>query len=118
MHLAFEKLNSLSDGMLKYSEFSEAMMPLDQHYARLLGTKKLQFISRAGMCPFDNATMAKYLQLWELIIHNEKAIESVRQKIAKRGRFDLLQAFQQCDFNRDEAITLSEVSEIAFHSCV
>jgi hypothetical protein len=48
VHLAFEKFNSLSDGMLKYSEFSEAMMPLDQHYARLLGTKKLQFISKPG----------------------------------------------------------------------
>ena len=41
IHLVFEKFNTLSDGMLKYSEFSEAMMPIDQHYARLLGTKKL-----------------------------------------------------------------------------
>lgn len=41
VHMVFEKLNTLGDGMLKYSEFSEAMMPQDQHYARLLGTKKL-----------------------------------------------------------------------------
>lgn len=41
IHLVFEKFNLLQDGMLRYSEFSEAMMPLDQHYARLLGTKKL-----------------------------------------------------------------------------
>ena len=29
IHLVFEKFNSLADGMLKYSEFSEAMMPQD-----------------------------------------------------------------------------------------
>ncbi len=41
IHLVFEKFNTSADGVLKYSEFSESMMPQDQHYARLLGTKKL-----------------------------------------------------------------------------
>ena len=27
IHLVFERFNTLADGMLKYSEFSEAMMP-------------------------------------------------------------------------------------------
>jgi Ca2+-binding EF-hand superfamily protein len=29
IHLVFERFNTLQDGILKYSEFSEAMMPLD-----------------------------------------------------------------------------------------
>ena len=29
IHLVFEKFNTLQDGILKYSEFSEAMMPQD-----------------------------------------------------------------------------------------
>lgn len=29
IHLAFERFNTLGDGLLKYSEFSEGMMPQD-----------------------------------------------------------------------------------------
>jgi hypothetical protein len=29
IHLAFERMNQAEDGMLKYSEFSETMMPQD-----------------------------------------------------------------------------------------
>jgi hypothetical protein len=61
INMVFERFNTLNDGMLKYSEFSESMMPQDQHYARLLGTKKLQFITRPGKCPFESTTMVKYL---------------------------------------------------------
>jgi hypothetical protein len=50
-------------------------MPIDSHYARLLGTKKLQYISRPGRCPFNIDTLNRYLQLWEVKIVNEKAIE-------------------------------------------
>lgn len=93
VHLVFEKLNISGDGMLKYSEFSEGMMPQDQHYARMLGTKKLQFMAKAGRCPFDQATVNKYLFIWELAIQNEKAIESLRKRLSKRERFDIRDAF-------------------------
>ena len=29
IHLVFERFNTLQDGILKYSEFSEALMPQD-----------------------------------------------------------------------------------------
>jgi hypothetical protein len=57
--------------------------------------------------------MSKYLQLWELIIQNEKAVESLRQKLHKRHRFDIRSAFELCDMNRDGGITAQEV---IFHS--
>jgi len=101
VHLVFEKLNNLGDGMLKYSEFSEALVPMEQHYARLLGTKKLQFISKNNKCPFDSHTLTRYLQMWDLIIQNEKAAETVRQRLHKKGNFDTNKAFQLCDYNND-----------------
>jgi Ca2+-binding EF-hand superfamily protein len=61
IHLVFERLNLMNDGQLKYSEFSENMMPMDQHYSRLLGTKKLTFSSKPGRCPFSMETLNKYL---------------------------------------------------------
>lgn len=100
--------------MLKYSEFSEAMMPQDQHFARLLGTKKLQLITKPGRCPFDFSTLNKYLYLWELIIENEKSAESIRQKLLKRHRFDIRSGFYTCNLNRDGCLTLSEVIFVIF----
>lgn len=114
VHLVFEKFNTLGDGMLKYSEFSEAMMPQDQHYARLLGTKKLQFITKSGRCPFEQGTLQKYLLMWDMIIQNEKAADSVRHRLFKRERFDMRSAFLSCDINNDGTITLSELRQFMF----
>ena len=41
--MLFERYNREQDGMLKYSEFTDAFMPLDNRHARILGTKKLQY---------------------------------------------------------------------------
>jgi hypothetical protein len=52
IHLLFLRYNKDDDNKLKYSEFSEAFMPYDQHFARLLGNKKLSYMPRHGRCPF------------------------------------------------------------------
>jgi len=48
MYLFFGRYNRDKDGMLKYSEFTDAFMPVDQHYARILGTKRLQYSQIPG----------------------------------------------------------------------
>ena len=40
-YLLFLRYNKDVDGQLKYSEFKNAFIPMDQHYARKLGTRKL-----------------------------------------------------------------------------
>ena len=40
-YLLFLRFNREVDGLLKYSEFTSAFMPMDQHYARQLGSKRL-----------------------------------------------------------------------------
>ena len=42
-YLLFLRFNRDMDGVLKYSEFTDAFMPIDQHYARQLGSKRLQY---------------------------------------------------------------------------
>lgn len=39
--LLFHRCNREVDGLLKYSEFTSTFMPVDQHYARQLGSKRL-----------------------------------------------------------------------------
>lgn len=41
--LIFARYNTKRDGALKYSDFSDAFMPVNQHYARMLGSKKLVY---------------------------------------------------------------------------
>lgn len=78
VHLVFQRYNRDDDGRLKYSEFSEAFIPYDQHFARLLGTKRLAYMSRPGKCNFDINTLNKYLLVWQVIFDNEKIIENMR----------------------------------------
>ena len=40
-YLIFHRFNRDMDGLLKYSEFTSAFLPVDQHYARQLGSKRL-----------------------------------------------------------------------------
>ena len=41
--LLFLRYNRECDGMLRYSEFTDAFMPIDRHHSRLLGTKQLKY---------------------------------------------------------------------------
>lgn len=58
-YLVFHRLNRDMDGLLKYSEFSAAFMPVDQHCARQLGSKRLQYAS--GSSTFSHETIVHYL---------------------------------------------------------
>lgn len=78
VHLVFQRFNKDNDGRLKYSEFSESMMPTDPHFARLLGSKRMTYGGRSQGNPFENRTLQKYLKTWEIIIDNEKLSEAAR----------------------------------------
>lgn len=39
--LIFARFNSKGDGALKYSDFSDSFMPVNTHYARMLGSKRI-----------------------------------------------------------------------------
>ena len=34
-----------------------------------------------GRCPFEMDTLKKYLEIWNMIIMNERAAESIRQRL-------------------------------------
>jgi len=93
IHLIFSRMNRDGDGRVKYCEFSDLFMPVDQHFSRLLGTKKLNYFSRGKKCPFETGTLQKFMQIWDILLLNEKAFESVRQRMYGNPRFSLEEAF-------------------------
>ena len=108
VHLFFDHFNKTGDGKLRYSEFSDAFMPYDEHYSRLLGVKRIQFLKNSVY--FSKYTMNVYMRVWELLIMNEKAVEVIRQRISKRYRYDIERAFLTCDLNRDGVISINDVT--------
>ena len=77
----FTKFNTERDDRLKFSEFSDAFMPKDDHYARILGAKRLAYVARAGRCPFEINTLNKYLMAWEMMISNERTARTIRHRL-------------------------------------
>ena len=73
--LLFKRYGRDQDGTLKYSDFTDAFMPVDQHYARQLGTKKLQYSQVPGRESFEYETLQTYLQTFELMINTEIRVE-------------------------------------------
>ncbi len=81
-------------------------MPQDQHFARLLGTKRLTYISRPGRSPFQIQTLNKFLIVWEVMVKNEIVAEQIRQKLQKRHNFNIDEAFRATDTGKDGVITV------------
>ena len=76
-YLLFHRFNRDMDGLLKYSEFTSAFLPTDQHYARQLGSKRLQYQPTNGgrsasASPFCYETMKQYREVWHLICQIEQ----------------------------------------------
>jgi hypothetical protein len=58
-------------------------MPKDEYWARVMGAKRLVYVSRGSRCPFSIDTLNKYLMLWEMMMNNERAAKNIRQKLYK-----------------------------------
>lgn len=100
-YLVFHRFNRDMDGLLKYSEFTNAFLPIDQHYARQLGSKRLQYCSQPAdgitSSAFCYETMKHYLEVWHLLLKIEAQYEEIKGKLKARPLFELDGAFRSCD---------------------
>ena len=71
-YLLFLRYNKDIDGQLKYSEFKSAFTPSDQHYARQLGAKKLQYCHENTKTSFCYDTLSHFIQILNLMVRVEQ----------------------------------------------
>lgn len=109
-YLLFLRFNRDMDGLLKYSEFTGAFMPVDQHYARQLGSKRLQYCHPPSRTSFQYETMKHYCEVWLQMIKCEQQAEQIKEKLASRPCFDIDQAFRSCDQTFTGSISYTDVS--------
>lgn len=95
-----------TDNAFTYSNFSDAFLPCDEYYCRLLIGKRLQYNqSCQGTSYFECETRQMYVNLWDSIIRIENMAESIRRKLIGRQNFGLLQAFKSLDQDFDGFIS-------------
>ena len=56
-------------------------MPIDEHYARLQGMKRVPINIYSGKMQMDLEILRVYAQLWQVLTMNEKAVEKIRHEI-------------------------------------
>lgn len=79
IELFYKRYNKQRDNKFKYSDFTDALMPIDEHYSRLQGMKRMQYLYYNN---FETETMNLYLQLWETMMKNEIEAERIKFKIS------------------------------------
>ena len=90
------------DHMLRYSEFCEAFLPVDNFHASLLAKKAPQIGVTQTQVMFCPSTMEQYRDVWAVHLRNEMLIEKLR---ADNGaQIIMQQAFEILDCNRDKYI--------------
>lgn len=94
------------DRLLRYSEFCEAFLPVDNFHASLLAKKAPQIgVQGVIFCP---ATMDQYRDVWAYHLRNEMLVEKTR---SDNGIHIMMQqAFEALDANRDGYIDREDVS--------
>ena len=94
--------------MLRYSEFCEAFLPVDNFHASLLAKKAPQIGVTQTQVMFCPSTMEQYRDVWAVHLRNEMLIEKLR---ADNGtQIIMQQAFEILDCNRDKYIDRDDVS--------
>ena len=74
--MLFLRFNRDGDGLFKYAEFTSAFMPVNQHFARKLGAKRLtQINAPSGGSSFRYETLQHFCEVWNQIVRVERSVE-------------------------------------------
>ena len=93
--------------MLRYSEFCEAFLPVDNFHAALLAKKAPQMgVQCVSFCP---TTIDQYRDVWATHLRNEMMVEKMRAD--QCCGIMMQQAFEILDKNRDGYIDRDDVSK-------
>jgi Ca2+-binding EF-hand superfamily protein len=108
----FKRFDKDQDTYLRYSEFCEAFLPVDSHFAALLAQKQPSQMPQA----FSHKTEEVYRDVWLTHFRNEVLIEQLRQD--NRGTFNAHLAFEAIDTNHDGYICKDDVSSFVHFKCL
>jgi hypothetical protein len=96
---------------MSYSNFTDAFLPADEYYCRLLIGKRLSYAQSCNSHNyFECETRQMFVAVWEAMLKVENAAESIRRKLIERENFGLLQGFKSLDHDSDGYVSVQDVS--------
>ncbi|CAG9325661.1 unnamed protein product [Blepharisma stoltei] len=113
VYLLIRHYSSLQDGQLRFSDFSEMFTPKQEDYSRLLRNRQpynVSFAQRRRV--FSRDTTSLFIDVLRLHLDAERVAESLRQRLSRRPEFNMHEAFQAIDRDRNGYITIDEFKDI------
>ncbi|CAG9310083.1 unnamed protein product [Blepharisma stoltei] len=111
--LLFKHYCHSSDKKMRFSELNELFTPKDPEYARLVKNRvpyNAQGANRRNV--FRPETMNKLIRVLQLHLECESMAENLRQRLSRSQSFNIMDAFQIIDRDRNGYITFKEFQQI------
>lgn len=112
VYLLIRHYSSIHDSVIQFSEFSEMLIPKSDEFSSILRNRipyNLPIAKRKSV--FSRATNEIFLDLLKLHLISESTAESLRQNLSQK-KFNLHEAFQIIDKDRNGFITIDEFQSI------
>ena len=117
IELFFTRYDRDRDGRLRFTEFCDAFVPLEPHYAQMINSR--HSISRsnvfAGAMPehlFIPITIMDFKEIWRTHFRVEVLAEELRHRLNQNPLFNLENAFEVCDLNGSGEVTHQEIRRL------
>ncbi len=115
LELFFKRYDRNRDGRLTYSEFCDALVPLDPYYARQVNYRRENGIRAPPYAKddvFRYGTKLDFKDLLKAHFRAEDESEYQRQKLQRRPYFSVSEAFRTCDLNQTGTISKYELKDL------
>ena len=111
LDLFITRYDQNKDGKLRFSEFVNAVMPVDTYYATILNRRNSNF-SRVREDCFSYSTRLQFKELMKTHFSVERLAETLRKSLNHDPSFDVYEAFKAIDVNKDGIITKNEIKKV------
>lgn len=114
VYLFVRRYDKDSDGRLHYSDFCDAFTPKSYHHASTLNSRKAYYLHHSYPKNefFTRDTRDLFLKTFKVHFNVEQSAELLRKRLGRRPNFNVHDAFQACDADKNGYITRDELKNI------
>jgi len=102
VYLFFQRFNTSRDDCLKFNEFSDAILPVNERMGFKLKSRQVRIFASKNQHIFDQDIIDQFIVMMDKALEIEVSMEAMRQKLKERKDFDVGKAFLALSFSERE----------------